>query len=230
MSKVYEGEYEDKERILMEVLRGVTDEQLYEIVRYRHKYIRAGDEKKLFSKGTVFNGEEFKSKEIIKEKEEGVGKIGYISVEGDIYVDRINGNDVVLKGEDVYLGGERLERAKIEDSYREKKIRFKIRGKGSYIEYILDNYEPKSLRLKKDEVEKVFEKKGLDRIYNVNNKEWGKINGEVYEKLLSAAKRGFGEEGRERVFENYLPKDSGYILRNGIDTKEKETLNKIIRE
>ncbi len=232
MSKVYEreGEYEDKEKRLMEVLRGVTDEQLYEIVRYRHKYIIGFDEKKIFSKGTVFNGEEFKSKEIIKEKEAGVGKIGYINVEGDIYVDRINGNDVILKGEDVYLGRERLERAKVEDSYREKKIRFKISGKGSYIEYILDNYEPKSLRLKKDEVEKIFEKKGLDRIYNVNNKEWRKINGEVYEKLLSAAKRGFGEEGKERVSENYLPKDSGYILRNGIDTKEKETLNKIIRE
>ena len=229
--KVYESERElsEAEKELMQVMAALNDDQIREVLKYRNKYITGGNAKRLFLDGGFCEGREWARSRIEREREVGVKKIGYVDEKGRIYLDRLNGKYVTALGKEIYLGEEKIGEGQIEEGYRKKKIVFKMKGEGSQIEYEAGVYEPKGFKLGTDEIERIVIFRGKSGEYREEHERWSILGETEYERLIRVA--GREEEGRAFI-EGIYRKDKGqyYLRRQGIGSKEKERLNKLLKE
>ena len=229
--KVYESERElsEAEKELMQVMAALNDDQIREVLKYRNKYITGENAKRLFLDGCFCEGKEWARSRIEREREIGVNKIGYVDEKGRIYLDRLNGKYVTALGKEIYLGEEKIGEGQIEEGYRKKKIVFKMKGDGSQIEYEAGVYEPKGFKLGTDEIERIVIFRGKSGEYREEHERWSILGETEYERLIRVA--GREEEGRVFI-EGVYRKDKGqyYLRRQDIGSKEKERLNKLLKE
>ena len=223
------NEFDENEKKLKKIMKAIDLNKIKKLLIYENKYIIKEAKKRIFINDSFFTGEEWIGSRDKKNREIGVDEIGYITCENNIYLDKLNNENLILKGNDVYLGQEKIGYAEIKKNYRSILIRFKIKNSGSYAEYECYNYQPKGFKLEKYEIKKIFEYKQKEKEYNVNNARWHSINEELYSKLISIAVRELGEDEKRFLDGIYTKKDYSYYLKQKLSDEEISRLNRILR-
>lgn len=119
-------------------------------------------------------------------------------------MDKLNNENLILKGNDVYLGQERIGYAEIKKDYRSIIIRFKIKIAAAMRSMSATIINQKGLNWKTWN-RKIFEYKQKEKEYNANNTRWHLINKELYSKLIRIAVREIGEDEKTFLMV-YIPK------------------------
>ncbi|UTC61768.1 hypothetical protein E4O05_09520 [Treponema sp. OMZ 787] len=223
------NEFDENEKKLKNILKSIDINKIKKLLVYENKYIIKEAKKRIFMNDGFFTGEEWIGSRDNKNREIGIERIGYIGCENNIYLDKLNNKNLILKGNDVYLGKEKIGQAEIKKGYRSITVLFKIKDSGSYAEYECCNYQPKGFKLGKNEIEKIFEYKQKEKEYNTNNSRWHSINEKLYSRLVNTAVREIGEDGQNFLSSIYIVGFNSYNLKSQLDDEEIAKLNRILK-